>query len=76
VHLAGERAHAAVQEGARAATFGDDRLEARVLRGEPPAGTGLAGPAIIELPETTAVVPPGWRGGVDDHGTLVLERDR
>ena len=32
------------------------------------------GPAVWELPEATAVVPPGWAGTVDEHGTLVLER--
>ena len=38
------------------------------------AGTKLAGPALIEFPEATCVVRPGWNGTVDDAGTLVLER--
>jgi N-methylhydantoinase A len=64
----------AVQEDRRVATFAGAPLDARVLRGEPAAGTALEGAAILELPETTIVVPPGWRGAVDVHGTLVMER--
>jgi N-methylhydantoinase A len=37
------------------------------------AGTKLAGPALVEFPEATCVVRPGWNGTVDDAGTLVLE---
>ena len=37
-------------------------------------GDRVPGPAVCRLPETTVVVPPGWHGTVDPHGTLVLER--
>jgi N-methylhydantoinase A len=57
---------------ARTAVFGDEEHEARVLRGELPAGTEVEGPAICELPESTLVVPPGWAGEVDATGTVKL----
>jgi len=37
-------------------------------------GIAVAGPAIIELPESTCLVRPGWAGAPDGSGTLVLER--
>jgi N-methylhydantoinase A/oxoprolinase/acetone carboxylase beta subunit len=43
------------------------------VRGEPVAGGGSDGPCIFELPETTLVVPPGWRASVDEAGTIVVE---
>jgi N-methylhydantoinase A len=47
-----------------------------VLRGAPPAGTEIAGAAVIELPESTVLVPPGWSGQVDRTGTIDLRRSR
>jgi N-methylhydantoinase A/oxoprolinase/acetone carboxylase beta subunit len=38
------------------------------------SGHAGPGPAIVSGPEATAVVPPGWRFGVDDIGSLVLAR--
>jgi N-methylhydantoinase A/oxoprolinase/acetone carboxylase beta subunit len=35
----------------------------------------LDGPAIIEYPDTTAVVRPGQRAEVDDLGSLVIHLD-
>ena len=35
-------------------------------------GTVFDGPAIVEQADTTTVVEPGWRAGVDAHGSLVL----
>ncbi|HZO36232.1 MAG TPA: hydantoinase/oxoprolinase family protein [Solirubrobacteraceae bacterium] len=60
----------------RVVTFGGVPHDARVLRGALSPGTVLAGPAIVELPEATVAVPPGWRGDVDHDGTLRLERER
>ncbi len=46
------------------------------------AGAGLVpgdvavGPAVIDLPTTTVVVPPGWRARLDDRRGIHLERDR
>ena len=43
-----------------------------VLRGEPAPGDTVEGPAIVELPEATLVVPPNWRGAVEAAGTVRL----
>ena len=45
-------------------------LETATLRGPAVPGERCAGPAVWELPEATVVVPPGWAGTVDEHGTL------
>jgi N-methylhydantoinase A len=37
------------------------------------AGSMVTGPAIVEFRESTCVVRPGWRGEIDDIGTLILE---
>jgi N-methylhydantoinase A len=47
-----------------------------LLRGELPPGTAVEGPAVCLLPEATLAVPAGWRGRVDDEGTVVLDRRR
>jgi N-methylhydantoinase A len=49
-------------------------VAAQVLRGELAPGTPLRGPALCALPESTLLVPPGWAGEVDEHGTCRLER--
>jgi len=54
--------------------FGGRELAADVLRGEPHPGTAIGGPAIVELPDATLVVPPGWGGAVDAAGTIALRR--
>ena len=38
--------------------------------------TEAAGPALVEEPGTTTVVPPGFRAWPDAHGNLVLEAER
>ena len=48
-------------------------LQASVLRGELAPGTEVRGPALCALGEATLLVPPGWSGFVDEHGTCVLE---
>ena len=53
--------------------LGGDWVEARVLRGEPREGAEITGPAVVELPEATLVLPPGWRAHVDAHGSIVCE---
>jgi N-methylhydantoinase A len=42
------------------------------LAGEP--GDPVDGPAVVELPEATCYVAPGWHGENDETGTLVLTR--
>jgi N-methylhydantoinase A len=63
-------ATAAERRGTRRARFGDRWHEAAVL------GAGAAaieGPAIVELPGSTLVVPPGWSGAAGATG-VTLER--
>ncbi len=58
----------------RTATVGGEELEMRVFGGPPPSGTEIAAPAIVELAESTLLVPPGWAGEVDQTGTIQLRR--
>ena len=37
-------------------------------------GAELAGPAIVEGPDTTVVVPPGYDTAVDRWGNLLMRR--
>ena len=64
--------HGNVERGSRTVVFGDRALEAAVLSG--PIDR-VEGPAICHLPSATLLVPPGWHGRADAHGTLVLERE-
>jgi N-methylhydantoinase A len=54
--------------------FGGWRLDAEAVIGEPAPGTTLEGPALIALPSSTLLVPPGWSAGVDAHGTISMTR--
>ncbi len=56
----------------RRATIDGERVRLRVVHGPPDPGAALAGPAVVELPESTVLVPPGWWGEVDDAGTIHL----
>jgi len=64
------------EETGRRVHLGGGWVEARVLRGEPPAGLRASGPAIFELPEATLVLPPGWEAEVDEAGTICAEAAR
>jgi N-methylhydantoinase A len=59
--------------GRREGILGGERLQLEVIRGAPPPGTELSGPLVVELPESTLLVPPGWSGTVDSTGTIQLE---
>ncbi|HEX5192959.1 MAG TPA: hydantoinase/oxoprolinase family protein [Solirubrobacteraceae bacterium] len=59
----------------RAATLASEQIELRVHRGAPPPGTELAGPAVVELAESTLLVPPGWSGEVDRTGTIHIRSE-
>jgi N-methylhydantoinase A len=37
-------------------------------------GDRVRGPAVVDFPEATCLVPTGWAGAVDEVGTLVLTR--
>jgi N-methylhydantoinase A len=50
--------------------------DVRLDGGGPAAGGRLAGPALVELPESTVLVPRGWSGEVDDEGTIHLTAGR
>jgi N-methylhydantoinase A/oxoprolinase/acetone carboxylase beta subunit len=39
-------------------------------------GNRLEGPAILEAPDTTTVVPPGWHYRVHETGAGIIERER
>ena len=59
----------------RSASFEGDWIEVSVVdRASLGRGSEIAGPAIVEFPEATCVIGSGWRGRIDDVGTLVLER--
>jgi N-methylhydantoinase A len=58
----------------RCARLGAERVELEVVRGDLSPGTEIAGPAVVELPESTLLVPAGWSGTVDDRGTIDLRR--
>jgi N-methylhydantoinase A len=64
-----------LERGRRRATLGGEAVDLGVLRGTPEPGTALAGPAVVELPESTLLVPAGWSGTVDDTGTIHVRRD-
>jgi N-methylhydantoinase A len=52
--------------------FDGEPLQAAVHRGELPFGTPLSGPTLCALGEATLLIPPGWSGEVDRHGTIHL----
>jgi N-methylhydantoinase A len=55
-------AEPAAVRGRRRARFGDEWHDATVLG---PGAGPVEGPAIVELPGSTLVVPPGWAGTAD-----------
>ncbi len=61
-----------LERGRRTATLEGEQIELEVLRGSPPPGTEITGPAVVELPESTLLVAPGWAGEVDDAGTIQI----
>jgi N-methylhydantoinase A len=63
-----------VERSRRTVRWDGEEVEAEVLTGDGlPPGTKVEGPAIVEFPETTCLIPPGWRGEADEHGILTLE---
>jgi N-methylhydantoinase A/oxoprolinase/acetone carboxylase beta subunit len=67
-------ASAAPRAGETQIVFDGRALAATVLRGDLSPGTRVRGPALWALEQSTLLVPPGWAGEVDEHGTCVLER--
>jgi N-methylhydantoinase A len=58
----------------RRAVVRGERVELEVLRGSPPPGIQIHGPCVVELPESTLLVPAGWGGAVDETGTIRVIR--
>ena len=48
------------------------RLRLASTDGEPAPGTAIEGPTVCSLPGSTLYVPAGWRGTIDDYGTVHL----
>jgi N-methylhydantoinase A len=70
VHLA---AAGEVERSTRRLRWDGAEVEATVLTGSGlPPGETVEGPAVIEFPETTCLVPPGWVGEADEHGVVTL----
>jgi N-methylhydantoinase A len=62
------------ERGTRTIRWEGEDVEAEVLSGTGLApGAAVAGPAVVEFPETTCLVPPGWAGAADEQGILRLE---
>jgi len=74
VELAGGDEHPELERSTREATLGGERIELEVLRGIPGPGTEVVAPAVIELPEATLLIPPGWSTEVDASGTIKMAR--
>jgi N-methylhydantoinase A len=70
---AGGRADAPA--ASREAVFDGRVTRCEVWRGAPAPGCEIVGPAICELPESTLVVAPGWRGSGHPSGAILLERE-
>jgi N-methylhydantoinase A len=66
----------AIRVVTRPAWFGmGDAVETRIVAREQLPGTGaIAGPAVIEGPVDTLVVPPGWTAEVDGTGSIQLRK--
>ena len=60
-----------LEEGSRRVHFDGEWHDAHVARGEPAAGDTFEGPAVLEMPESTLVLPPGWAAEVDEHGSVM-----
>jgi len=74
--LVSERPPDAARRGTRAAHFDGDWLETEVLGlDEMEPGNELAGPAVIENPYTTIVVPPGRRVRIDEYRSVWMSVD-
>ena len=64
------------ETGRRHANFDGGWVEVPVLdRSRMGVGSEVEGPAVVEFTESTCVVRPGWRGNIDEVGTLILEKN-
>jgi N-methylhydantoinase A len=67
---------AGARAGERRAYFSPDGFAATAVyaRSGLPPGARVPGPAIVEQPDTTTVIPPGWAGEVEPSGNLRIRR--
>ena len=63
-----------MEESSRRIWLDDEWQDVFVGRGEPRSGTRVDGPAVLELPESTLLLPSGWSARVDEHGSVVAEK--
>jgi N-methylhydantoinase A len=70
----GDARSASTRRASRPALVAGERLELETIRALPGAGETIAAPAVVELPETTVLVPPGWSAEVDATATIHLRR--
>ncbi|MGN6871325.1 MAG: hydantoinase/oxoprolinase family protein [Solirubrobacteraceae bacterium] len=63
-----------LERSTREATLDGEQVELAVLRGIPAPDAEVQGPAVIELPESTLLIPSDWNAEVDDTGTITMRR--
>jgi N-methylhydantoinase A len=58
----------------RSGVLDGTEIELEVIEGIPGAGETIGGPAVVELAESTLLIPPGWNAEVERTGTIALKR--
>jgi len=66
---------APVAETTRTMLWNGDALDARVTGLPAPGDAPVTGPAIVEMDDSTVIVPPGWRAHREASGALRIDRD-
>jgi N-methylhydantoinase A len=74
VELGAATAQGEPERSRRRTRLDSEEVELDVLGGDLAPGTEAAGPAVIELPESTVLVPSGWSAKVDETGSVHLRR--
>ena len=61
----------------RVSAFGEAQTVAlQPAPGLPEPGATISGPTVLRLPESTVLIPEGWRGRLAGGGALILERSK
>ena len=58
----------------RPIVFAGEAVRSEILIGEPSPGAEVQGPALWAHAQSTLLIPPGWSGSVDEHGTVHISR--
>ena len=63
--------------GSRPACFGPESgiVDTPVCNRTALLGGHRSGPLLVDEPDSTCVVPPGWVASLDDHGNMEVEID-